>query len=131
MIRGREMFLNPWYSGQQPQQASQDGSPPSIPPKQPNGGPSAASTAIVPNGSVTLLENGLNINHVTHNVNHVTNHVSHVTRSPAPSPRLPPRHGSLDNRNMHGNMHVEEVQRRLRSGWTVHTTPDGRYYYCK
>ena len=103
---GRKMFLNPWYSGQQPQNGV-GGHPPTVTP--PENGPMA---------------NG-NVNHVTNLTSHVTNH---VTRSPAPSPRLLPR--SLDNRNQQVQQ-VEEVQRRLRTGWTVHMTADGRYYYCK
>ena len=27
--------------------------------------------------------------------------------------------------------HISAVQEGLRPGWTVHMTPDGRFYYCK
>ena len=29
------------------------------------------------------------------------------------------------------NNHLQDVQRYLKPGWTVHLTPEGRYYYCK
>ena len=29
------------------------------------------------------------------------------------------------------NNHLQNVQRYLKPGWTVHLTPEGRYYYCK
>ena len=29
------------------------------------------------------------------------------------------------------NNHLQNVQRYLKPGWTVHISPEGRYYYCK
>ena len=29
------------------------------------------------------------------------------------------------------NNHLLNMQRNLKPGWTVHMTPEGRYYYCK
>ena len=29
------------------------------------------------------------------------------------------------------NNHLQNVQRYLKPGWTVHLSPEGRYYYCK
>lgn len=101
---GREMFLNPWYSGQQQQNSS---NPP-------------PGTSVVSNPEQNGVVNNGGVGSVVANINH-------VGRSPAPSPRLLPR--SLDNRNHQQSL--EDVQRRLRSGWTVHMNSDGRFYYCK
>ena len=109
------MFLNPWYSGQQ------QGQQPQQPPQ-----PLPASTQDV---STTVLtsnpEDGV-INDLQ-NIHHGSNGSGSLSSglSPAPSPRLPPR--SLDNKNQQ----IEELQRTLRSGWTVHMSGDGRFYYCK
>ena len=120
---GREMFLNPWYSGQQQQQ------PPS---NTSNNSAAAEENSSLPVSGTENTSNGgppgININN-----QHLSAALQGSARSsPAASPRLPPRSSprpGLDNRNQQADL--EEVQRRLRSGWTVHTTADGRYYYCK
>ena len=107
------MFLNPWYSGQQQQQ----------PQPQPQDGNEASAIPTVnshpENGVITDLKN------INHGLSGGSGSSLSSGLSPAPSPRLPPR--SLDNKNQQ----IEELQRSLRSGWTVHMIPDGRFYYCK
>ena len=115
------MFLNPWYSGQQAQQQQQ----------QQN---------ISSNPVQTDPENGIsdlsNINHQTAGGGgngggpDAGGPVGSSTPVQQPStPRLNPRSAVAHNDNH--NLQLEEVQRRLRPGWTVHMKQDGRFYYCK
>ena len=60
--------------------------------------------------------------------NYVTNFGKNG-ESPAQSPRLLPKFAK--NEAEDNDVVLNEIQLRLRPGWTVHRTPDGRFYYCK
>ena len=115
------MFLNPWYSGQQQQQQQQQQPPQPLPASQDVS--SHTTTVLTSNPENGVINDLQNIHHVVGGSNGSGSLSSGL--SPAPSPRLPPR--SLDNKNQQ----IEELQRTLRSGWTVHMSGDGRFYYCK
>ena len=131
------MFLNPWYSGQQQQQPNSNSSNPGE--TQTGIVESAVQHPVGGGGDAPEnLSNGGGGNSISGNGSAVNINNQHVSAamlagpSPAASPRLLPRSSprlGLDNRNQQADL--EDVQRRLRSGWTAHTTPDGRYYYCK
>jgi hypothetical protein len=113
------MFLNPWYSvlqqgGQQQQNPSTNPPPGTENPGNPENLP--------PSNNHLAIENNI--------VNNLTS-----TSSPAPSPRLP-RSNINSNNPVTSTLglsafDLEEAQKRLRPGWTIHVTPEGRFYYCK
>ena len=124
------MFLNPWYSGQQQQQQQQ---------QQHGPGPGHEQQTLDAEGNKILGSPSL---------------LKRMKPPPPPPPMPPPStnggqprslesstssSGSNVSNGLHFESTLSESQRRhlnglrngLRPGWTVHVTPDGRFYYCK
>ncbi|XP_071744367.1 uncharacterized protein [Lepeophtheirus salmonis] len=94
------MFLNPWYSGQQRQVPE---TPSSQKPKKSVEAPSSITTTTTT--SVPLSQHSLSDNDDEELKQH-SPYLSAVSRS------------------------RYTVQNRLGAGWTVHLSPEGRFYYC-
>ena len=155
------MFLNPWYSGQGPgggagggaaQQSQQVGvasSAPATPAKTVHNQPHAS-----PAPFLKVRDNGFTHDYRTSNTPHNTpihkgvvanRNLNHVPLSDEGSP-LGSLEGEEDEEGWYGsggsplggvalseeqNAHLGAMQEGLRPGWTVHMTPEGRFYYCK
>ena len=98
------MFLNPWYSGPGP------GTPGSKRAAA-NGGAPVPPVPPPPPPLKDVTQSGGAVQ--AHNDQFDSDHAPQAVLSAEQEERL------------------AAIQESLRPGWTVHLTPDGRYYYCK
>ena len=123
------MFLNPWYSGQGPGGGNGPGGPASPHPA------TAAGPPVPP--KPTLL----------HGSPQLSAKSDRPSKLPIVSSLVGGDSGKVDAGQLvlhehdlllsnhelseDQNNHLSSLQEGLRAGWTVHMTPDGRFYYCK